>query len=231
MIRLASVAVLMLPAAVALAATAGGGLTVAPQQRAVAPSGQPLTPVAPAPQRFQLIPSHAATLKALAVNFARTANTEALTSGWQGFLNAARPSAADVQALVELVMKEVADQQAGDLNAAMDKLKAINDRKRQMREEIRRMRDFESALARGLQQPAPRPSGIIPSAATITTAPQAAAYRGQLNLALAGLDRDAQLAAVELQNLLQRHQQSLQVVSNVAKRLSDTASSVIANIK
>jgi hypothetical protein len=230
MIRLASVVVLMLPTAVALAAT-GGSLTVAPQQRAVPPAVQPLTPVAPAPQRFQLNPSHAATLKTLAVNFARTANAEALTSGWQAFLNAARPSAGDVEALVELVMKEVADQQAGDLNAAMDKLKAINDRKRQMREEIRRMRDFESALARGLQQPAPRPSGIIPNAATIATAPQAAAYRGQLNLALAGLDRDAQLAAVELQNLLQRHQQSLQLMSSVAKKLSDTASSVIANIK
>jgi hypothetical protein len=230
-----AVVILMLPAAVAAAPGVGGNVTVAPQQRVVPPATvQPLRPVAPTPpatQRFQLNPSQAATLKSLGVGFARTGNADALAAGWQAFVGTARPGASDVEALVELVMKEAADQQAADLNAAMDRLKAITDRKRQMREEIKRMRDFESALARGLAQTPQRPSGIIPGAATIATAPQAAAYRGQLTAALATLDRDTQLANLDLQRVLERHQQSLQIVSSVQKKLSDTASSVIANIK
>jgi len=41
---------------------------------------------------------------------------------------------------------------------------------------------------------------------------------------------DAQLANVDLQNILQKQQQTLQLMSNVSKMLHDTAASVIRKI-
>ena len=57
-----------------------------------------------------------------------------------------------------------------------------------------------------------------------------------LAAALASLDTieqlgdDAQLANVDLQNILQKQQQTLQAMSNISKMLYDTAQSVIRKI-
>jgi hypothetical protein len=58
----------------------------------------------------------------------------------------------------------------------------------------------------------------------------AAAYRVRLEAALAAIDGDAQLANVDLQNMLQKQQQTLQTMSNVSKMLYDTAQAVIRKI-
>src|SRR5439155_21312866 len=42
---------------------------------------------------------------------------------------------------------------------------------------------------------------------------------------------DAQLANVDLQNILQKQQQTLQMMSNISKMLHDTAKSVIRNMR
>jgi hypothetical protein len=44
---------------------------------------------------------------------------------------------------------------------------------------------------------------------------------------LATLGEDAQLANVDLQNMLQKQQQTLQMMSNISKMLYDTAQSII----
>jgi len=44
---------------------------------------------------------------------------------------------------------------------------------------------------------------------------------------LATLGDDAQLANVDLQNMLQKQQQTLQMMSNISKMLYDTAQSII----
>ena len=45
-----------------------------------------------------------------------------------------------------------------------------------------------------------------------------------------GTDDDAQLANVDLQNVLQKQQQTLQMMSNISKMLHDTAMAVIRKI-
>ena len=45
-----------------------------------------------------------------------------------------------------------------------------------------------------------------------------------------GTDDDAQLANVDLQNVLQKQQQTLQMMSNISKMLNDTAMAVIRKI-
>jgi hypothetical protein len=47
---------------------------------------------------------------------------------------------------------------------------------------------------------------------------------------LASLGDDAQLANVDLQNILQKQQQTLQMMSNISKMLYDTAMAVIRKI-
>ena len=47
---------------------------------------------------------------------------------------------------------------------------------------------------------------------------------------LNGLGDDAQLANVDLQNILHKQQQTLQMMSNISKMLFDTAQSVIRKV-
>lgn len=55
-------------------------------------------------------------------------------------------------------------------------------------------------------------------------------YAGQLEEQLNTVGDDAQLANVDLQNVLQKQQQTLQMLSNISKMLSDTAMAVIRKI-
>ena len=69
-----------------------------------------------------------------------------------------------------------------------------------------------SELVQGVRQSARRP-----------TTQQIELWQSNLN----SLGDDAQLANVDLQNILQRQQQTLQMMSNISKMLYDTAQSVI----
>jgi hypothetical protein len=48
---------------------------------------------------------------------------------------------------------------------------------------------------------------------------------------LSSVGDDAQLANIDLQNSLQKQQQTLQTMSNVSKMLHDTATSIIRNMR
>ena len=51
-----------------------------------------------------------------------------------------------------------------------------------------------------------------------------------MEAALATVGEDAQLANIDLQNQLQKQQQTLQTMSNVSKMLHDTAMAVVRKI-
>jgi hypothetical protein len=51
------------------------------------------------------------------------------------------------------------------------------------------------------------------------------------DLRLATMQDDAQLVSIELQDMLQKHQQYLQLLSNISKATHDTAMAIIRNIK
>jgi hypothetical protein len=57
---------------------------------------------------------------------------------------------------------------------------------------------------------------------------EAATARWEERLATVG--DDAQLANIDLQNMLQKQQQTLQMISNISKMLHDTAMAVVRNI-
>jgi hypothetical protein len=56
------------------------------------------------------------------------------------------------------------------------------------------------------------------------------AYAEAVEQRLNALGDDAQLANVDLQNILQKQQQTLQMMSNISKLLYDTATSVIRKL-
>ena len=57
-----------------------------------------------------------------------------------------------------------------------------------------------------------------------------AAYAEAIEQRLDALGDDAQLANVDLQNILQKQQQTLQMMSNISKMLYDTATSVLRKV-
>ena len=56
------------------------------------------------------------------------------------------------------------------------------------------------------------------------------AYIEELERQLSAVGDDAQLANTDLQNVLQKQQQTLQMMSNISKMLHDTAMAIIRKI-
>ncbi|MBI3178471.1 MAG: hypothetical protein HYZ27_02345, partial [Deltaproteobacteria bacterium] len=68
------------------------------------------------------------------------------------------------------------------------------------------------------------------AAKSISTKPQMEDYIKNMEEKLNSVGDDSQLANVDLQNALQRQQQTLQMMSNMSKMLHDTAMSIIRKI-
>ena len=64
----------------------------------------------------------------------------------------------------------------------------------------------------------------------LRTPAQVRAYLRALDQTMQRTAEDTQLANVDLQNILQKQQQTLQMMSNISKMLHDTAMSVIRKI-
>ena len=98
-------------------------------------------------------------------------------------------------------------------------------------------RDSQSLLAAldGHAKAEPSPSAPSPAVAAgspkqVTSTDGLDAYIKGLEEKLNGLGDDAQLANVDLQNELQKQQQTLQMMSNISKMLYDTAMAVVRKI-
>jgi hypothetical protein len=153
------------------------------------------------PVEARLTPAQAATLKGLGRDFGRTGNQSALLRGWQRYLVGNRPDAVDVGALVALVMREAYLQSSADLKQNAEKVKAANQQKK-------------------LRAAVPGPT-----APTVRMLPGAA----QMQIQPTG-DSD-QLANIDLQNSMQKQQQTLNTASAVAKAMNDTAMAVVRGMK
>ncbi len=82
---------------------------------------------------------------------------------------------------------------------------------------------FKSTRAVGLEETI--------AASTVNSVADMKAYLLNLEEKLASVGDDAQLANVDLQNILQKQQQSMQLMSNISKMLNDTAMAVIRKIQ
>jgi len=109
----------------------------------------------------------------------------------------------DINQLVQWVLRESYTSTTEDLRFFAEKVKFYNDAKKQVRDELHGAREAigeDDSHIKGLE--------------------------AKLN----SVGDDAQLANVDLQNVLQKQQQTLQMMSNISKLVHDTAMSVIRKI-
>ena len=168
-----------------------------------------------------------------------------------------RNGAVDPNALVQHVLRESYLQTTEDLRYYAEKVKYFNQSKKAIREYLQALRCVErkvKAAAHAAYDTAPgtdqskqfsellrqhaQPFDVAPLACDVglparvpadnvdslaAFADEIARWEEKLNT----IGDDAQLANVDLQNILQKQQQTLQMMSNISKMLYDTAQSVI----
>ncbi len=182
------------------------------------------------------------------------ASTDGLQSRWSDFVSdmGAQGGAIDVNALVQSVLRESYQESTQDLKFYAEKVKFFNGVKKQIREELTRARETKSELITsdayknassddkdsvGVNY---APNGInttFTGQDTATAAPDAPTTNAELDAYIQGLEEqlssvgdDAQLANVDLQNMLQKQQQTMQMMSNISKMLHDTGMAIIRKI-
>ena len=131
--------------------------------------------------------------------------------GWQAYLVAARPRAVDIDPLLSLVLRESYLQAAADLTGIAERTRAINQRKATIRDQAGQ----GNASGQGLGQ----------TQETLRIQP------GTTELLMGSIGEDAQLANLDLQNVMQRYEQILDITPNIAKAMNDAAMAAVRRMQ
>jgi len=169
-----------------------------------------------------------------------------VVADWSDFVSEAKAhgSMIDVNALVQQVLREAYKQNTDDLQFYAEKVKYFNEVKKQVRNELKRARNRLAQVAKkdSKDSIAPfqkkRPLVEFTGGKNVKwvndgkakTKGQLEAYVSNMEDTMSSVGDDAQLANVDLQNTLQRQQQTLQTLSNISKMLHDTAMATIRKI-
>jgi hypothetical protein len=172
-----------------------------------------------------------------------------LQSRWAEFVGKqAVGGGIDVNALVQHVLRDAYLENTQDLYFHASKVKYYNELKKSIRTELTKAReelakyagkegtesvsysktafstDYTGASASGQPEILTNPDGDVGTKEGLET------YIENLEEKLNSVGDDAQLANVDLQNMLQKQQQTMQMMSNISKMLHDTAMAVIRKI-
>lgn len=161
---------------------------------------------------------------------------------WSRLMRDVSGSAApiDVALLIQWVLRESYVETLEDLRLRADKVRFFNEQKNAVREHLDRSRQVLRGMRRGSKVRVER----ISVAPRYKVKKDPVRVSGQRKLSddelaeeireweqkLQTIGEDAQLANIDLQNALQKQQQTLQTMSNVSKMLHDTAMAVIRKI-
>ncbi|MCA9709227.1 MAG: hypothetical protein KDK70_25510 [Myxococcales bacterium] len=148
----------------------------------------------------------------------------------------------DVAALVGMVIREVYLSDVESLRQRAEKVAFYNELRRELRDELQATRDAMAlAQAEGVDAftvttvlvrtefKAGRKAVLTRERSSFSLA-QAQVMLGKWEDQLASVGEDAQLANIDMQNALQKQQQTLQMLSNISKMLHDTAMTVICKM-
>jgi hypothetical protein len=160
-------------------------------------------------------------------------DTRSATDGWSTLVTTLNRKGipADINELIQFVMREAYLQSNNDLQFYADKVKRFNEEKKQCRREMADRRSEIADLER--KQLERRPVGKPPQPPDPYAVQSAALTKSlrQLEERCSKLNDEGQTANVDMQNMLQRQQQALQMMSNVLKQMHDAAMAIIKNIK
>lgn len=158
-------------------------------------------------------------------------DAKSATNGWSALLTTLNQKnvPVDVNQLVQFALREAYGESNDDLRKIMDKIKRFNYEKSAIREVMAGINDQHRELSSGKQKP---PSGKPPYPPDPDAEKRAVLTKSlrQWEERLSKLNGDEQLANVDMQNMEQRQQQTLQMMSQISKMLHDTAMAVIRKI-
>ena len=143
-------------------------------------------------------------------------------------------SNADIEALVQLVLMQCAQDADADLRDAMEQVRAANERKAAMRESAATRKAASKGLpasARAEYAGAIRPqadqiSRVAPTGPGISPPAQAASEPD-----LESMSEMSEMNSLRLQMLMDRRSKAFETLSNVLEKSSDTASTITSNLK
>jgi len=175
-----------------------------------------------------------ADIKFLGYMIARGESKETILGKWKAMLVGTNDRNLDINTLVQSVMRASYQQQEEDLNKLKDKVQHNNEVKKKIRDEQDRVRKaiitpgsapiirMNIAIGRGT------PTIISPqNGGIVKTEQERQDYLRYLQDKLNAVGDDSQLANTELQSVLQKQQQLVQMMSNISKLLSDTAMNTV----
>ena len=178
-----------------------------------------------------------------------------LQGRWQEFVAelAAGDRAIDINSMIQQVLRESYLENNKDLQFFADKVRFFNELKKRIRDELTRARQHRASLVLSIDsitcehEPIASYTSLcfdtfptfddegkamvkVTEGAQVSTRQALEAYIASLEQQLASVGDDAQLANIDLQNMLQKQQQTLQMISNVSKMLHDTAMAITRKI-
>lgn len=170
-----------------------------------------------------------ADIKVLGSMIARGESKETILGKWKAMLLGTNDRNLDVNTLVQSVMRESYQQQTEDLKKYKDKVQYFNDTKKKIRDEQDKVRNAKITpgsaplLKMNITAGKGTPVIISPNTGIVKTERERQDYLRYLQAQLNAVGDDAQLANIDLQNVLQQQQQFVQMISNISKLLSDAA--------
>ena len=180
-------------------------------------------------------------LKRLVRNL-KVKNTAGAIKDWNAFSRSyfSKRTKKDVNTIISWILRESYLETNKNLAFYADKVRYFNEQKQALRKYLNELR-HKSSKVRGTETVKVRP--VVPrnkfqkGRDAFKFGPQkrmnklqTKAAIGKIEQKLATIGDDAQLANIDLQNMLQKAQQTLQLMSNVSKMLHDTAMSIIRKI-
>jgi hypothetical protein len=186
------------------------------------------------------------------VNNLKGGNQAAGQREWQSMLSHSRTGGVpmDINALIQWVLRQSYIETNKDLQFYADKVQYFNEIKKALREHLTSARSSQAAPGGSAPSTVVKPAEFRPTTVRepvvqrVEKAPPKLSYRRRtlgskseweayikdLEQSLQTVGDDAQLAQMDLQNTLQKQQQTLQTMSQVSKMLHDTAMAVIRKI-
>jgi hypothetical protein len=172
----------------------------------------------------------------------RKKNPSAADGPWKALVESQykrRGDATDVDALVQFVLRGAYLETSGDLKRRTEKVSAYNEVKRQLREQLSELRqklaELENESHTVLVRVVTLATGgettrLVQGQSVVMTRAQLIEYIKTVEEMLSSTGDDAQLANLDLQDALQKQQQTLQMMSNILKNQHDTAKHIIQKL-
>lgn len=171
-----------------------------------------------------------ADIKILSCMIARGESKETILGKWKTMIIGTNDRNLDVNPLVQSVMRASYQQQEEELNKLKDKVQYNNEMKKKIRDEQDKVHKAiispgsASIIRMNIEIGKVTPTIIFShNAGIVKTEQERQDYLRYLQAKLNAVGEDAQLANMDLQNALQKQQQSVQMLSTISKLLSDAA--------